>query len=79
MIWKLADAKNKFSKVVDLALAVGPQEITRRDETVIVVALKEFKRLTGKKLGLKEYLMKMPLLEDVSLERDRSTDRKVSL
>ena len=37
MNWKLADAKNKLSKVMDLALQEGPQTITRRDKSVIVV------------------------------------------
>jgi prevent-host-death family protein len=79
MVWKLADAKNKFSKVVDMALEVGPQEITRRDKAVVVVALKEFERLTGKKPGFKEYLMKAPSLKGISLDRDRSKVREANL
>ena len=79
MIWKLADAKNKFSKVVDMALEEGPQKITRRDSTVIVVALKEFERLTGKRPGFKDYLMKAPSLTGVSFERDRSNSREALL
>ena len=79
MIWKLADAKNKFSKVVDMALEEGPQKITRRDSTVIVVALKEFERLTGKKPGFKDYLAKAPSFKGVTLERDRSNVREAFL
>lgn len=79
MIWKLAEAKNKFSKVVDMALEEGPQKITRRDSAVIVMALKEFEKLSGKKPGFKDYLMKAPSFKGVPLERDRSRTREASL
>lgn len=79
MAWKLADAKNKFSKVVDMALEEGPQQVTRRDKAVMVVALKDFERLSGKKPGFKKYLMSAPSLKGVSLKRERSRLRKVSL
>ena len=72
MVWKLADAKNKFSKVVDMALENGPQKITRRDEAVMVVALKDFERLSGKSPGFKEYLMNAPSLKNINLKRDHS-------
>ena len=38
MEWQLADAKNRFSEVVNRALAEGPQFIHRRKESVVVVA-----------------------------------------
>ena len=79
MIWKLADAKNKFSKVVDMALEEGPQKITRRDNAVIVVALKEFERLTGKKPGFKHYLKKAPSFDGLNFKRDDSNPREASL
>ena len=79
MNWKLADAKNKFSKVVDMALEEGPQKITRRDKAVMVVALKDFERLSGKKAGFKDHLMNVPSLKGVNLKRDRSQIRKISL
>lgn len=69
--WKLADAKNKLSKVVDMALEEGPQRITRRDSTVMVVALKEFERLTDKRPGFVDYLTKAPSFTGVHFERDR--------
>lgn len=79
MVWKLADAKNKFSKVVDMALEEGPQKVTRRTETVVVVALRDFERLTGKKPGFKEFLMNAPSLKALDLKRDRSVARDVRL
>ena len=44
--WQLQDAKNRFSAVVEAALAGEPQEVTRRGKpVVVVVAFEEFQRL----------------------------------
>ena len=44
--WQLQDAKNRFSAVVDAALAGEPQRVTRRGQpVVVVVAVDEFERL----------------------------------
>jgi len=41
--WRLQDAKNQFSKVVDAALHGVPQHVTRRGrEVVVVVAADEY-------------------------------------
>ncbi len=79
MVWKLAEAKNKFSKVVDMALEEGPQTVTRRDQSVIVIDLKEFERLSGKNQGFKDYLVNAPSLKGVNLNRNRSRIREVGL
>ena len=44
--WPLQDAKNKFSAVVDAALAGEPQRVTRRGQpAVVVLAVEEYERL----------------------------------
>ena len=44
--WSLQDAKNRFSAVVDAALAGAPQRVTRRGKpAVVVLAVKEYERL----------------------------------
>lgn len=44
--WRLQDAKNQFSKVVEAALHGEPQHVTRRGrEVVVVVAAQEYERL----------------------------------
>ena len=44
--WPLQDAKNKFSAVVDAALAGEPQRVTRRGQpAVVVLAVDEYERL----------------------------------
>ncbi|MBP9048723.1 MAG: type II toxin-antitoxin system Phd/YefM family antitoxin [Tabrizicola sp.] len=47
-MWTLQDAKNRFSAVVDAALAGRPQEVTRRGRpAVVVLAAEEYKRLVA--------------------------------
>ena len=44
--WKLQDAKNRFSAVVDGALSGEPQRVTRRGRpAVVVLAVEEYERL----------------------------------
>ena len=44
--WPLQDAKNKFSALVNAALAGEPQRVTRRGQpAVVVLASEEFERL----------------------------------
>ena len=44
--WRLLDAKNQFSKVVEAALHGEPQHVTRRGrEVVVIVAADEYVRL----------------------------------
>ncbi len=79
MTWNLADAKNRFSEVVNLALSVGPQTITRRNDTVILISAARYEELTGKKLDFKEYLLQGVGLDELDLTRDRSPGRDVEL
>ena len=44
--WPLQDAKNKFSALVNAALAGEPQRVTRRGQpAVVVLASEEYERL----------------------------------
>lgn len=45
-VWTLQDAKNRFSAVVDAALAGEPQKVTRRGRWVgVVLSAAEYERL----------------------------------
>ncbi len=81
MQWRLADAKNRFSELVSRALAEGPQKVVRRDDAVVVVAQRDYEKLTGKRPSFKEFLMGEggPSLEGLDLMRDRSPLRRVKL
>ena len=63
--WPFQDAKNKFSAVVDAALAGTPQQVTRRGKpAVVVLSTAEYERLRRMEKtpapGLAELLLKMP-------------------
>jgi prevent-host-death family protein len=77
--WQLQDAKNKFSEVVDNAFKFGPQCITRRGiETVVVLSVQEYKKLTSPTTGLVEFFRKSPLYGvDLDIERDKGHAREV--
>ena len=79
MVWKLSEAKNRFSEVVRLALDGKPQRVERRDAAVVVVDAKEFDRLVGPRPGFKEFLLDGPDLSELDLERDRTPLRDLDL
>ena len=77
--WQLAEAKNRFSEVVRLALTSGPQRVTRRDDAVVVMSEVEYERITGKRPGIVDQFMNGPSLEGLDLSRDKSVMRDVEL
>ena len=80
MPWRLADAKNRLSEVVNRALSGDPQVVLRRRDAVVVVAQRDYEKLTGKRLSFKQFLLgKGPSLEGLDLERDKSPVRNVKL
>jgi len=79
MEWNLADAKNRFSEVVNLALTQGPQRVHRRKDTVVVVAAEEFERLVGQRPAFKDYLTQGEPFEGLDLARDQSPGRNFPL
>ncbi len=71
--WKLQDAKNQFSAVVDAALGGEPQRVTRRGKPAVVVlscdAYERLKRMENKRFV--ELLLAMPQGgDDESFERE---------
>ncbi len=80
MEWRLADAKNKFSELVNLALVEGPQRVLRRNDAVIVMGEHDYQKLTGKRPSFKAFLLgDGPSLEGLDLTRDRSPVRETKL
>ena len=64
-MWTLQDAKNRFSAVVDAALAGRPQEVTRRGRpAVVVLAAEEYQRLvqvaTTQRESFADHLLQFP-------------------
>jgi len=79
MIWKLSDAKNRFSELVKLSLEGKPQEVTRRNDAVMIISKTAYNKLTGTRPDFKTYLSEGPDLNGLTLERDRSALREVTL
>ena len=79
MNWKLAEAKNKQSELVNRTLAEGPQTITRRNDEVVVISKEEFLRLNGKQKSFVEFLTSGPSLKGVDLSRSEEEMRVVRL
>jgi prevent-host-death family protein len=60
--WTVAQAKAKFSEVIDKARSLGPQTITRNGrKAAVVVAADEWERKTRRKGNLAEFFASSPL------------------
>lgn len=80
MQWRLAEAKNRFSEVINKALSEGPQKVTRRDDTVFILSQDDYEKLAGKQPGFKDFLLNQtPKLVDLDLKRDKTSMRDIDL
>lgn len=80
MSWQLQEAKQKLSEVVQKALDEGPQTITRRGESVVVVvSVDEYRRLTGGKPDFATFLLNGPDFSQLDLDRSPERQRDVEL
>jgi prevent-host-death family protein len=60
--WSVAEAKAKFSEMIDRALSQGPQTITRKGKTAaVIVGAEEWERKTMRAGSLAEFLAASPL------------------
>jgi antitoxin Phd len=82
MEWRLAEAKNRFSEVVNRALVEGPQRVLRRKDAVVVIAERDYEELAGTRPSFKEFLLGRGSgvdFDGVDLARDRSPMRDTRL
>jgi prevent-host-death family protein len=79
--WKVAEAKARFSELIDRALQEGAQEVTRHGKrAVVVVSAEEWDRRATRKEGLVEFLDKSPLRgSGLEIERLRDRPRELEL
>ena len=80
-IWTVAEAKAKFSEVIDRALKKGPQTVTRHGRTAaVVVAVEEWERKARRTGNLAEFLASSPLRQSrLRIERRKDRPRQVEL
>jgi prevent-host-death family protein len=70
--WTVAEAKARFSEMVERARAGGPQVITRNGHpAVVVVSADEWERKTKRAGTLVDFFAASPLREsEIAIERD---------
>lgn len=81
VIWTVAEAKAKFSELIDKALSRGPQIVTRSGrKAVVIVAADEWERKTRRTGNLAEFLAASPLRgSGLKVRRSRGRLRQTEL
>ena len=79
--WTVAEAKAKFSEVIDKAKSHGPQTVTRNGRSaVVIVAAEEWERKTKRKGNLAEFFASSPLRgSGIKIKRPTGGLRKADL
>jgi prevent-host-death family protein len=79
--WTVAEAKAKFSELIDKALSRGPQIVTRSGrKAVVIVAADEWERKTRRTGNLAEFLAASPLRgSGLKVRRSRDGLRQTKL
>jgi prevent-host-death family protein len=79
--WAVAEAKARFSEVIDRALADGPQTITRKGKkAVVIVSAEEWQRKTTRKGNLAEFFAASPLRgTELKIKRTKDGPRDFQL
>lgn len=79
--WTVAEAKAKFSEVIERAETQGPQTVTRHGRTAaVIVAADEWERRTRRIGNLAEFFASSPLRgSGLRIRRRRDRLRKVDL
>lgn len=79
--WTVAEAKAKFSEMIDRAQSDGPQTITRRGQNaVVVVDAEEWQRKTKRVGTLADFFANSPLRgSGLKLRRPKGQLRRIDL
>ncbi len=79
--WTVAEAKAKFSEIIERAMREGPQTITRKGRTAaVVVGAEEWERKTKRVGTLAEFFAGSPLRgSKLKVRRIKAQPRKMSL
>jgi prevent-host-death family protein len=79
--WTVAEAKAKFSELIERARSRGPQTITRNGRTAaVLVSAEEWERKTQRRGNLAEFFAASPLRESgLVIEHSKDRPRDVEL
>ena len=80
-VWRLQDAKNRLSEVINAAIEIGPQTVTRRGQpTAVVVSIERFRQMSASRGDLVSFFRDSPLAgSDLELGRDDDFGRGVEV
>lgn len=77
--WSLQNAKARFSELVNVCIAKGPQVVTRHGKpTVVLVPAADYLAYSTPSTGLKDFLLSAPRV-DLEIDRSRDTGRDIEL
>jgi len=69
-----------LSHLIDVAMEGKPQCITKRgEEAVVIISMKEYKKMTKPKLSLNKFLLKGAKIDDFVVERVTGKVRKLDV
>jgi prevent-host-death family protein len=79
--WTVAEAKAKFSEMMDCARTDGPQTITKNGRAaVVIVSAEEWKKKTERRGSLVDFLASSPLRGvDLAVSRKKDRPRQIGL
>ncbi len=79
--WTVAEAKAKFSEVIEKARSSGPQTVTKNGRTAaVVVSVDEWERKTRRKGNLATFFADSPLRgSGLDLARSKDEPRDIDL
>jgi prevent-host-death family protein len=80
-VWTVAEAKAKFSEIIERAMSEGPQTITRKGRAAaVVVGAEEWERKTRRVGNLAEFFAASPLRgSGLNIHRLKQRPRKIDL
>ncbi len=78
--WQIQEAKSHFGAVIDCAMTQGAQLVTRRGQNVaVILSVKDYEQLSGKKNSLMNLLMNAPKGEALKIDRSLDPVRELVL
>ena len=78
--WQVQEAKQQFSRVIELARGEGPQVVTRNGkEVAVVIGIADYRRLRSDGGAFKRFLESAPDLDLLPIDRSAEPSRAVDL
>jgi prevent-host-death family protein len=79
--WTVAEAKAKFSEIIERAMSEGPQTVTKKGRVAaVVVGAEEWQRKTQRSGNLAEFFAGSPLGgSKLEVHRRKTRARKINL